>query len=511
MSKNLAKSTSLVSLMTFFSRVLGFLRDMIVARLFGVNAGVDAFLVAFKLPNFMRSLFAEGSFSQAFVPTLAHYKHNKSPEEIRKFVAHTAGCLSAMLLVITMLAVIFMPLIIKIIAPGFDPYRFQLAVYMTRITFPYLMLISLTAFVGSILNSYGKFGIPAFAPAILNIILIIAALFFSHFFTVPIESQAWGILIAGFLQLAFQLPFLKEVGFLRWPKFNFKDEGVRRILKLMVPALFGASIVQIGLLINTIFASFLKTGSITWLYFSERLAYFPQGVFGVALATVILPHLSKHVAQKSPGEFLRAMDWGLRCNILIGLPAALTMGILSGPLITTLFDYGRFNQFDVLMTQRSVIAYAVGLLAFMLIKILSTGFYAHQNIKTPVKIGVAAVLFNILLNAVLIGPLQHAGLALATSLSSCFNVLLLIYFLYKHKIFKFQSGWGIYLLQLFAANLAIIIFFYFEQGTITTWLVYSAGERIEHLSYLLLTSMIIYLMVLGMCGLRLRHFTVRGT
>ncbi|MDX2164923.1 MAG: murein biosynthesis integral membrane protein MurJ [Gammaproteobacteria bacterium] len=509
MGKNLAKSTSVVSLMTFVSRVLGFFRDMIAARLFGVNAGVDAFLVAFKLPNFMRSLFAEGSFSQAFIPTLAHYKHNHSPEEVRKFIAHVAGCLSAILLVITMLTVIFMPALIKIIAPGFDEYRFELATYMTRITFPYLMLISLTALVGSILNSYDKFTIPAFAPALLNITLIIAAVCFSHFFRVPIESQAWGILIAGFLQLFFQFPTLKKLGFLRWPKLNFQDEGVKKILKLMVPALFGASIVQIGLLINTVFASFLQTGSITWLYYSERLAYFPQGVVGVALATVILPHLSKQVAQKSHHDFLKAMDWGIRCNLLVGVPAALTMGILSGPLIATLFNYGHFYHYDVIMTQESVIAYAVGLLAFMLIKILSTGFYAHQNIKTPVKIGMAVVGFNVLFNALLIHPLQHAGLALATSLSSCLNVLILIYYLYKHKIFKFQSGWGIYLLQLFAANLAIVLFYYSQKGQLDTWLAYSTSERVLHLGYLIITSIVIYLCILGMCGLRLRHFSMR--
>jgi len=494
--------------MTFISRILGFIRDMIAARLFGVNAGVDAFLVAFKLPNFMRNLFAEGSFSQAFVPTLAHYKHNKSPEEIQKFISHVAGCLSAILLVVTMIAVIFMPIIIKLFAPGFDPYRFDLAVHMTRITIPYLMLISLTAFVGSILNSYGKFGIPALAPAILNIVLIIAALYFSHFFTVPIESQAWAILLSGFLQLGFQLPYLKKLGFLKWPKFNFNDEGVRRILKLMVPALFGASIVQIGLLINTIFASFLKTGSITWLYYSERLAYFPQGVFAVALATVVLPHLSKQIAKKSHKDFLLAMDWGIRCNMLIGVPAALTMGILSGPLITTLFNYGTYN---ILMTQKSVIAYSVGLLAFMLVKILSTGFYAHQNIKTPVKIGMISVVVNIILNGILIFPLQHAGLALATSLSSCFNVLLLIYFLYKQNIFKFQSGWGVYLLQLLAANTAIVVFFYYQQGSMKQWLNFSTHERVFHLADLLITSIIIYLVVLGICGLRLRHFSMRST
>jgi putative peptidoglycan lipid II flippase len=492
--------------MTFISRILGFLRDMIVARIFGVNAAVDAFLIAFRIPNLMRNLFAEGSFSQAFVPTLAQYRHHKTPEETRRFISHVAGCLSAILLLIVLIAMLAMPLIIKISAPGFEPYRFHLATYLSRITFPYLMLISLTAFVGSILNSYGKFGIPAFTPALLNIVLIIAALYGSHWFTVPIESQAWGILIAGFVQLGFQLPYLKKSGFLVWPRISFKDEGVRKILKLMVPALFGASIVQIGLLINTIFASFLAVGSVTWLYFSERLAYFPQGVFGVALATVILPHLSRQFAQKSHQAFMNAMDWGIRCNLLIGIPASLTMAILSGPLVATLFQYGHFSSHDVIMTQKSVIAYAVGLQAFMLVKVLSTGFYSRQNIKTPVKIGIIAVLFNILMNAILVYPLKHAGLALATSLSSCFNVILLIYFLYKHSIFKFQSGWGKFLLQLFIANLLICIWYYFMQDNISIWTTWNGHQKILHLLYLMLPAILFYLIILRLCGLRLKQF-----
>jgi putative peptidoglycan lipid II flippase len=505
MSKSLFKSTSLVSAMTFISRILGFLRDMIAAQLFGVNAGVDAFLIAFKIPNFMRNLFAEGSFSQAFVPTLAEYRQHKTPEETRLFISHVAGCLTTILLLVTLICMIFMPLLIKINAPGFEPYRFHLATDMSRITFSYLMLISLAAFVGSILNSYGKFGIPAFTPALLNIVLIIAALYFSHYFTIPIESQAWGILIAGVIQLGFQLPYLKKIGFLVWPKLSWKDEGVRKILKLMVPALFGASIVQIGLLINTIFASFLHIGSVTWLYYSERLAYFPQGVFGVALATVILPHLSRQFANKSHEGFMSAMDWGIRCNLLVGLPAALTMWLLSGPLVTTLFQYGKFQAYDVLMTQKSVIAYAVGLQAFMLVKVLSTGFYARLDIRTPVKIGIIAVLFNILMNAVLIYPLKHAGLALATSLSSCFNVLLLIYFLYKKDIFKFQAGWSLFLFRLLIANSIVIIWYIFEQGRLDQWLYWSSHLRVFHLAYLMITGIILYFATLWISGLRWKH------
>lgn len=479
---------------------------MLAARIFGVNAEVDAFMVAFKLPNFMRNLFAEGSFSQAFVPTLSYYREKKTPEETQEFIRHVAGCLGFVLLMVTLIGLILMPILVKINAPGFDTHRFSLAVDMSRITFPYLMLVSLAAFAGSILNSYGKFGLPAFAPALLNIVLIIAALFFAHHFAVPIESQAWGILIAGLIQLIFLLIFLKKLGFLNFPKINWQDEGVRRVLKLMVPALFGASIVQIGLLINTIFASFLPVGSITWLYYSERLAYFPQGVFGVALATVVLPHLSRQFAQQSEEGFQHAMDWGIRCNLLVGIPAALTMAILSGPLIATLFQYGHFSISDVLMTQKSVIAYAVGLQAFMLLKVLSSGFYARLDIRTPVRIGLFAVGFNILMNAVLVYPLKHAGLALATSLSSCFNVLLLIYFLYKKSIFRFQSGWLMFLLKLFLANLIVGIWLYFAQGDIHTWLSANAHQKVFHLSYLMFGAMMIYFLTLRLCGLRLKEF-----
>jgi putative peptidoglycan lipid II flippase len=492
--------------MTFISRILGFLRDMIAARLFGVNAAVDAFLIAFRIPNLMRNLFAEGSFSQAFVPTLAQYRQHKTPEETRHFIRCVAGCLSIILLLVVLLAMLAMPLIIRISAPGFEPYRFHLATYLSRITFPYLMLISLTAFAGAILNSDSRFGIPAFTPALLNIVLIIAALYGSHLFSIPIESQAWGILIAGFVQLGFQLPYLKKAGFLLRPRISFQDAGVRKILKLMVPAIFGASIVQIGLLINTIFASFLPVGSVSWLYFSERLAYFPQGVFGVALATVILPHLSRQFAQQSQDGFMNALDWGIRCNLLVGIPATLTMAILSGPLIATLFQYGHFSVQDVMMTQKSVIAYALGLQAFMLIKVLSTGFYSRQDIKTPVRIGIIAVLFNIVMNALLVYPLKHAGLALATSLSSCFNVVMLLYFLHRHAIFKFQPGWRKFLFQLLTANLVICIWYYFEQGNLSSWTTETAHQKVFHLFYLMLPAIIFYFAVLKFCGLRLKEF-----
>jgi putative peptidoglycan lipid II flippase len=511
MSKALFKSTSTVSAMTFISRILGFVRDMIAAQLFGVNAATDAFSIAFKIPNFMRNLFAEGSFSQAFVPVLSEYKEKQTREQIKNFISHISAGLGLALLIITIIAVIWAHGVITIFAPGLDPYRFNLASEMLRITFPYALLISLTALGGAILNTYGKFAVYAFTPALLNIVLIITAYTLSSHFSVPIMSQAWGILIAGFVQLFFQLPFLKNIGLLTLPRLNWHDPGVKRVLTLMLPALFGSSVGQISLLLNTIFASFLKIGSVTWLYYSDRLAYFPLGVFGVALATVVLPQLSRHHAKQSPQSFSATIDWGLRCNLLIGLPASLTMLMLSGPLVTSLFQYGhKFTAFDVFMTQRSVIAYSIGLQAFMLAKVLSTSFYAKQDIKTPVKIGVVSLIINMILNVVLMFPLAHAGLALASSLSSWINVILLGWMLHRRNIYSFQSGSMKFILQLLIANGLLALFFWFAAGDTLTWISWHWTQRVLHLLFLGITGIIIYFSSLWLSGMRPSDFKVKG-
>lgn len=509
MSKVLVKSTGLVSSMTFISRILGFVRDMLVAQIFGVNAAVDAFNVAFKIPNFMRNLFAEGSFSQAFVPVLSDYRQNRSQQEVRTFISHMAASLGSALFIITLIGVLAAPLIIKLFGPGLDPYRFTLASEMLRITFPYLMLISLTAFCGAILNSYGMFGIPAFTPALLNICLIATAFGITHFFAVPIEAQAWGVLLAGFVQLFFQLPFLHRIGFLPRPSWNWRDEGVRRVLKLMLPALFGASVAQISLLLNTIFASFLKVGSVTWLYFSERLAYFPLGVFGVALLTVILPHLSRQHAAKSKHHFAAILDWGIRCNLLIGIPASLTMLILAGPLVATLFAYGKFTLHDVFMTRQSVIAYSIGLQSFMLVKVLSAAFYAQQDTKTPVRVAVITVLVSIVLNAVLIFPLAHAGLALASSIGSWINTFLLLWILHKRSIFSFQSGWGKFILRLLFANGVVGILLWFGAADTLQWVQWHWPQRVLHILVLGISAIVLYLAALWISGMRLHDFKAK--
>ncbi len=492
--------------MTFTSRILGFVRDMIAAQIFGATAAVDAFYVAFKIPNFMRNLFAEGSFSQAFVPVLSDYRQTRTKEEVRTFISHMSGSLGLILIIVTILGVLGAHGLIALFAPGLDPLRFHLASEMLRITFPYLMMISLTAFAGAVLNSYGVFGIPSFTPALLNICLIGTAFGVTHYFKVPVVAQAWGVFIAGFVQFFFQLPFLHRLGFLVRPKLYWRDPGVQRVLKLMIPALFGASVGQISLLLNTIFASFLAIGSVTWLYYSDRLAYFPLGVFGVALATVVLPHLSRHHSAKSKAGFASTLDWGLRCNLVIGLPASLTMLLLSGPLIVALFQYGKFTVHDVMMTQRSVIAYSIGLQAFMLAKVLSSAFYAQQDVRTPVKLGIYSLAANMVLNAVLIWPLAHAGLALASSLASWINVCLLGWMLYRRDIYSPQPGWGRFLFQLLFANGMLSAFLYWAADNTVTWISWNWHQRLLHVFILGVAAIAVYLFCLWVSGMRIRDF-----
>lgn len=492
MSRSLVKSVSLVSAMTFISRILGFVRDLIAAQLFGVNASVDAFYIAFKIPNFMRNLFAEGSFSQAFVPVLAEYKNKHSVDEVRVFISHLSGVLGLVLLLVTFVGVVWANGLVSLFSPGLDAYRFSLATEMLRITFPYLMLISLTAFSGAILNNYGHFAIPSITPALLNISLIATAFWMSGLFIIPVKSQAFGVLIAGFVQFLFQLIALNRIGFLIKPKLFWRDEGVKRVLSLLVPALFGASMNQISLLLNTVLASFLITGSITWLYYSERLAYFPLGIFGVALATVILPHLSTQHALNSKEGFSSAVDWGLRWNLIIGLPASLAMLILSGPLVISLFQYGKFNAHDVLMTQHAVIAYAVGLQAFMLAKILSSAFYARQDIATPVKISIISLTSNLVLSCILIWPLAHAGLALSSSLSSWLNVALLLIFLLKRNNYSPSPKWGYFLLKLALSNTVLGVFLWFFSAENQRWMEWHWQQRLVHIIILGSSSILLY-------------------
>ncbi|MGQ3892664.1 murein biosynthesis integral membrane protein MurJ [Legionella sp. CNM-4043-24] len=506
--RSLLRSTSLVSLMTFISRMTGFARDMIIAQIFGAGAGMDAFLVAFRIPNFMRRLFAEGAFSQAFVPVLAEYQQTKSPEEVRNFIARVSGRLISVLSVVTTIGMIATPVIILLFAPGFGEgsMRSQLATEMLRITFPYLMLISLAAMTGAVLNTYGYFGVPAITPVLLNASMILAALYLSPYNIHPIVGLAWGVLIAGVAQFLFQLPFLYRRGLLVMPARAKGDPGVKRVMKLMIPALFGVSIAQLNLMIDSVFASFLKVGSVSWLYFTDRLTDFPLGVFGVAIATVILPHLSREHAGQSVKRYSQAIDWGLQSLLLIGVPSAIGLSFFSMPIIACCFAYGKFSLVDLVQTQKSLIALASGVPAFMMVKILASSFYARQEIKTPVKVGAVAMVVNSLLCAALIWPLAHAGLALASALAGYVNCGILVYLLLKRGIYQPQLNWLKFTGQLAAANIAIAVYLYFMAGTPADWLAFSPLSRVSLLAGHSLVSIAIYLLVLYSLGVRVAQF-----
>jgi putative peptidoglycan lipid II flippase len=501
--------------MTLLSRILGFIRDVVIAQTFGANASTDAFLIAFKIPNFMRRLFAEGAFSQAFTPVLSEYKTKRSPEEIKSLVDHVAGTLGGLLLLISIISMLAAPILVFIFAPGFvhNPEKFALTGQMLQITFPYLFFIALTAFAGSVLNTYGQFAIPAFTPVLLNIAMIFAAWYLAPHFSQPILALAWGVFFAGVLQLLFQLPFLYRLHLLPRPRLNFKHEGVLTIRNLMIPALFGVSVSQINLLVDTLLASFLVTGSVTWLYYSDRLMEFPVGVFGMALATVILPNLSRRIAQGEHEKFELTLDWALRWTLIVVIPATVGLMIMAQPILTTLFHKGEFDQQDVIMTTRSLLTYSLGMLGFVSIKVLASAYYARQDTKTPVKIGIIAVVANIGFNIIFIYPLQHAGLALSTSLAALLNAWLLYRGLRQQQIYTPQAGWLKLLLQIALANVVMAGVLWWGTGGINAlerWLSFGMGERVLHLLLWLMIGMVSYFAALFIFGVRTRHLVLKS-
>lgn len=424
--------------MTFISRVLGLFRDMLLLSLFGASASYDAFLVAFKIPNFMRRLSAEGAFSQAFVPVLAE-EIAKGQEQTRQFINNMAGVWALVLLVLSLVGIVGAPYIIHIFAPGFakTDSRYTLSVLMLRITFPYVLFISMTSFFSGILNAHHKFAIPAIGPVFLNICLIIAAAVFSPYFPYPVVALAWGVVISGLMQMLFQMPFLVQLKLLPKIAFHFNHPAVKRVLKCMVPALFGVSVVQVNLMLDTLFSSFLPTGSVTWLYTADRLMQFPLGVFGVALATVSLPKLADYIAQDNPEKFEKTLDKAILLILYIGLPAAVGLGTLAGPMLMTLFQYGSFSVYDVYKTLPCVQLFALGLLPFILIKVLANAFYARKEIKIPAYFALVALIVNLLCNMIFIRLFFHVGLVLSTLISACINAFLLLWLLNKRQIYRF--------------------------------------------------------------------------
>ncbi|MBT9614257.1 MAG: murein biosynthesis integral membrane protein MurJ [Burkholderiales bacterium] len=509
---NLLKALATVSAMTLLSRILGFVRDTVIARAFGAGLMTDAFFVAFKIPNLLRRLFAEGAFSQAFVPILGEYKAKRNFDEMRLLVDHVAGLLALALFVVTLIGVIAAPLVIYLSAPGFsaDAQKFDITVTMLRIIFPYIFFISLVALAGGILNTYSRFSVPAFTPVLLNLCMIAGALWLTPYFNPPVLALAWSVLAGGVLQLAFQVPFLRRMKLLPRPRLNFRDAGVRRIMKLMGPAVFGVSVGQISLLINTIFASFLVTGSVSWLYYADRLMEFPAGMLGVALGTILLPSLAKHYASASHEEYSKLLDWGLRLTLLLALPAALALAQLAVPLIATLFHYGKFSAHDLFMTREALLAYSIGLLGLIMVKVLAPGFYARQNIRTPVKIAVATLIATQLMNLAFVWKLQHAGLALAIGLGACLNASLLYYHLRKAGIYTPQPGWALFLLKVAVALTAMAGALYWVMGDAQTWLSMPAFNKVAQLTLLVAVGAGAYFLTLFALGVRFRDFIKRG-
>lgn len=503
----LGRSAILVTMMTSLSRITGFARDVMIAQLFGAVGAVDAFWIAFRIPNFLRRLFAEGAFQQAFVPVLSQYRETKPQEEVQRFVDLVAGLLALSTFIITLIAMLAAPLIVALFAPGFiqDSARFELTTTMIRYTFPYLIFISLTAFTGSILNCYGRFALPAFTPVMLNVAMIACALLLKDYFREPIIALALGVFVGGLVQLAMQLPALRGLKLFPRPRVSLQHAGVNQVLKLMVPAIFGVSVAQIGLLLDTMFASFLPTGSVSWLTFSDRLTAFPLGIFGVGVATVILPLLSRKFTQDSLVDFNSTLQWATRIIIVISLPAAVGLIVLAGPILATLFGYGEFTGHDVIMTRLSLMALSVGIPAFMLVKILAAGFYAQQDIRTPVRYAVIAIVANIVLNIIFIVPFAHMGLALATSLASCINVALLLWGLYRKRVIALDNHTRIFILRVAIATLLMSMVLWWMVDPLHHWLAWEAKQRVGHLSVLLIAAMITFFTTLVMLGARWRH------
>ena len=512
----LLKSTATVGSATLLSRVLGFVRDVVLARIFGASGDTDAFFLAFKIPNLMRRLFAEGSFSLAFVPVLSELRARNDPRELREFLDHVAGTLSAILLAITAVGMLAAPLVLAVFAPGWwleDRPEFALSVQMLRITFPYILLISLTALAGGILNCFDRFAIPALTPVFLNLSLIAAALLLPALLEVPITALAWGVLAAGVIQLLFQVPALMRLGLLPRPRWGWAHDGVRRVMRLMVPTLIGSSAAQVNLLFDSVIATFLAAGSVSWLYYSDRLLEFPLGVFGIALATVILPSLSRKFAEQSAEAFSDTLDWALRLACLITLPAAVGLAVMARPILVTLFQQGAFTAEDVEMSALALGAYAIGLPAFIAVKVLAPGFFARQDTRTPVKIGLIAMGVNVLCNLAFVGGLlligfsgPHAGLAAASSASGFLNAALLFRGLRRSGIYRPAPGWGRLSLAIGAACAAMALVLGLWVPGPEAWQSLSRFNRVVDLCVYISLGAVVYALIAWLAGLRPGHF-----
>ncbi|WMY95663.1 MAG: murein biosynthesis integral membrane protein MurJ [Arsenophonus sp.] len=505
---NLLKTLAAISSMTMFSRMLGFVRDAIIARFFGVGVETDAFVIAFRLPNLLRRIFAEGAFSQAFVPILAEYKNKKSYDETRIFIANVAGFLTLILAIITLIGMFSTPWIIYIITPGFSEInnKFDLTLSLLKITFPYIFFISLVSLTGAVLNTWSCFTVPAFTPVFLNISMIISVLFLAPYCKPPILALGWGILMGGILQLFYQLPFLQKIGMLVLPRISFKNGDIWRMIKLMGPLVIAAAISQISLIMNTMFASFLRAGSVSWMYYADRLIEVPNGVLGVGLSTILLPSLAKSVSIGDDKEYQRLINLGLKLCFLLALPCSIVLAILAHPLTVSLFQYGNFTSYDSIMTQYALIAYCSGLMGVIVVKVLAPGFYSRKDIKTPLKIAIITLILTQLMNCIFVDFLKHVGLALSLALSSCFHALMLYLELRRKKLFSPLAGWGKFLLKLTIALIVMTFILLLILNFMPIWEQGNMVIRIIRLLSVIFITAISYFATLFILGFRLRDF-----
>lgn len=508
------RNTTLVGSMTFLSRVSGMVRDMVYSHVFGANALMDAFFVAFKIPNFLRRLSAEGAFSQAFVPVVSEYRVRHSQVEVRDLVGGVAGTFGIVLFGVALVGVVAAPVLIFVFAPGFhaDGDRFGLAVEMLRWTFPYIFFISLVSLCSGVLNSYGRFGAPAFTPVLMNAVMIVFALWIAPLFPNPGVGLAVGVFAAGVVQLAFLWPFMARLGVAGRPRWNWPHEGVRRIGRLMLPGIFGSSVAQVSLLLDTLIASFLAVGSVSWLYYADRLVEFPMGVFTIALATVILPGLSAHHVQQSPERFAAMLDWALRLVAIIVTPAAVGLLVLSGPLVATIYGRGEFDTRDVYMSMYALMAYSIGLLGFSLVKVLAPGYFARQDVRTPVRVGMISLAFGMTFNvgvvlpAALIFhvPAPHVLLALSTGMAAFLNSAMLFRGLKRSGVYRPEPGWLKLVLQVLTANAVMAGLLWWLAGELSRWLAWGSWERAGWLLTLVVAGVAAYFATLAALGLRVR-------
>ncbi|EIU6777393.1 murein biosynthesis integral membrane protein MurJ [Vibrio parahaemolyticus] len=513
MSKRLLKSGMIVSAMTLISRVLGLVRDVVVANLMGAGASADVFFFANKIPNFLRRLFAEGAFSQAFVPVLTENHAQGDMDKTRELIARAAGTLGVIVSIVTVLGVLGSGVVTALFGFGWfldwmhggpAAEKFELASLMLKITFPYLWFITFVALSGAILNTLGKFAVSSFTPVFLNVMIILAAWFISPQMSQPEIGLAIGVFLGGLVQFLFQIPFLIKAGVMVKPKWGWRDPGVVKIRTLMIPALFGVSVSQINLLFDTFIASFLQTGSISWLYYSDRLLEFPLGLFGIAIATVILPALSrKHVDSQSEG-FAHTMDWGVRMVTLLGIPAMLGLMALAKPMLMVLFMRGEFSPQDVHQASLSLLAYASGLLNFMLIKVLAPGYYSRQDTKTPVKYGIIAMVTNMVFNAIFAYFYGYVGLAIATALSAFVNMALLYRGLHIAGVYQITKRTVFFIIRLVIAGAAMVAAILWQLEDMSVWLEWSFAHRSGMLGMLIGLGAAVYLTVLFLTGVRLK-------